>query len=41
MSRNGFDNDYIYDWVIKKTGGTVPQSNNGVEKQVQRNGTAD
>ena len=24
MSRNGFDNDYNYDWVIKKAGGAIP-----------------
>ena len=24
MSRNGYENDFMYDWVLKKNGGTVP-----------------
>jgi len=24
MYRNNFENDYMYDWVIKKNGGKVP-----------------
>jgi len=24
MHRNGFENDYMYDWTIKKSGGKVP-----------------
>ncbi len=31
MNRNGYDCDYVYDWVIKKNGGTVP-STGSVEK---------
>jgi hypothetical protein len=24
FNRSGFENDYNYDWVIKKNGGTIP-----------------
>jgi hypothetical protein len=26
MYRNNYENDYMYDWVIKKNGGKVPTS---------------
>jgi hypothetical protein len=32
MNNNGFDNDYIYDWVVKKSGGTVSNGSSGNEK---------
>ena len=37
MQKQGFDNDYNYDWVIRKLGGTVPSDEpvkSGHAKQV-------
>lgn len=30
MMKNHFDNDFAFDWIIKKAGGQIPQENNGI-----------
>ena len=38
MYRNGYENDYMYDWVIKKNGGKVPEDDT-MKKAPQRQST--